>query len=527
MKPRRPTTEFDFRLDLRPTRREFLAYIGAMLVVAGCGDDGESFAGTAPPPAPDLASDPFVFGVASGDPLADRVILWTRLALDPIRVDTLPTERIPVSWEVSGDEEFRRVVSSGWTWATPEFAHSVHIDATGLEPDTWYFYRMRVGSRWTSPVGRTRTLPAVASSPTRFRVALGSCQNYRDGYYNAHAHLAAEDVDLVFFVGDYIYETGVGEGSVRQHEAGPPQTLDEYRNRYGRYKSDPDLMRAHMRFPWVTTWDDHELANNYAGLNLGDLSEEEVLVRRRAAYQAYYEHLPLRVPLPDDFGHLGIYRSLEIGDLASVSVLDTRQYRDPQPCNGQIGRVCPQAEEQGRTILGGAQKAWLTDRLERSRAVWNVIAQQVVFAPIRLGRVLLNPDQWDGYGAERQELLDLFGRLGNVVVLTGDIHAAGFATLPANARDLNSATAAYEVVGTSITSGGEISLDAFRDVLLPENPHIRYLNASKRGYALVDFRRETVTIEYRVVDTVTNPGATIGTDAMFRIDRATLGFEAL
>lgn len=527
MNRRSSMEEDDLLFGPRPSRREFLAYIGALLLVAGCGDDGESHEAASPPPAPTLASDPFTLGVASGDPLADRVILWTRLTLDPIRVDTMPVSEIPVIWEVAEEAAFRRIVASGWVSAKADLGHSVHVDVTGLAPDHWYFYRMRVGDQWTSPVGRTRTLPPAASSPQRFRVALGSCQNYRDGYYNAHAHLAQEDVDLVFFVGDYIYETGIGEGSIRQHEAGTPFTLDEYRNRYGRYKSDPDLMRAHARFPWVVTWDDHEVVNNYAGLHVGDEPEAEVLIRRRAAYQAYYEHLPLRVPLPDDFGHLGIYRSFEIGDLASVSVLDTRQYRDDQPCNDQVGRVCLEAAEPGRTMLGTQQKAWLVERLQQSRARWNVIAQQVVFAPVRLQRVLLNPDQWDGYAAERQEILDLFSQLRNVVVLTGDIHAAGFAALPADADDLLSDTVAYEVVGTSISSGGELSLDVFRDLLLSGNPHIHYLNSSNRGYALVLFEPGAVTVEYRIVDTVTVPVASSSTDARFRIDRESLSFQRL
>ncbi len=518
----------DFTFGPQPTRREFLAYMGALLVASGCGGSyREVSTGEAPPPAPQLASDPFTLGIASGDPLPDRVILWTRLTLDPIRVDTLPDVDIPITWEVARDADFQQIVTSGWEYATPQLAHSVHIDVTGLASDTWYFYRMRVGDQWESPIGRTRTLPAPTSSPERFRVALASCQKYRDGYYNAHVHLAEEDIDLLFFVGDYIYESGIGEDSIRQHEADSPVTLDQYRNRYGHYKSDPDLRLPHTRFPWVTTWDDHEVVNDYAGLHIGGASEEEALQRRRAAYQAYYEHLPLRVPLPSDFAHLGIYRSFEFGDLASVSVLDTRQYRDAQPCGDRIGRVCAEAEEPGRTILGAEQKAWLKNRLQQSRAVWNVVAQQVVFGPLRFGRVLLNPDQWDGYAVERQEMLDLFAQLGNVVVLTGDIHAAAFASLPKNAKDLASGTVAYEVVCTSISSGGEFNLDAVRDLLLPENPHIHHLNASNRGYAIIDFRRDKVTVEYRIVDTVAVRGAALSTDARFRIDRATLGLERL
>lgn len=528
MAEQRDSIEVNFNFGLRPTRREFLAYIGALLAASACGSE-RGTAGAAPPPAPVLASDPFTLGVASGDPLPDSVILWTRLAMDPINGGGMPAEDIPVIWEVATDREFRQLVSSGWLYASPELAHSVHVDVDQLAPDSWYFYRMRVGDQWTSPVGRTRTLPAADSSPQSFRVALASCQNYRNGYYNAHAFMAQEDVDLVFFVGDYIYETGVGDLSsdVRLHEGPTPTDLPGYRNRYALYKTDPDLLSSHLAFPWVATWDDHEVANNYAGLHLNEDPEEEVLIRRRAAYQAYYEHLPLRVSLPDDFGFLKIYRSFEVGDLASVSVLDTRQYRDDQACMDRPGPICSESQDPSRTIMGAEQKQWLKDRLRQSTQVWNVIAQQVIVAPIKFNRTLLNPDQWDGYPVERQEMLDVFGERRNVVVLTGDIHAAGFAVLPANAADLSGQTVGYEVVGTSISSGGDLPLENLKDLLLPQNPHLHHLNAANRGYAICAIERGSITVEYRIVDTVRVRGGVLSTDAAFRIDRETFSFEAL
>ena len=531
MTERRRSEPPEFTFGPRPTRREFLLYMGTLLAAAACNDDDGDGASTVveAPPAPQLAGDPFTLGVASGDPLPDSVILWTRLAPAPLEDGGgMPDEDVPVIWEVARDAEFRRIATSGWLYASPEFAHSVHVDVRGLTADTPYFYRLRVGEEWTSPVGRTRTLPATNSSPASFRVALASCQNYRQGFYNAHHYLAQEDIDLVLWVGDYIYETGMGEPGrdVRLHEGSGPSDLHGYRRRYAYYKSDPNLVASHLQFPWVTTWDDHEVVNNYAGLFNGDAPTEETLIRRRAAYQAYYEHLPLRVPLPQDFGFLTIYRGFDVGDLASVSILDTRQYRDDQPCGDRIG-ACLEAEEPGRTILGAEQKQWLKSRLMTSDRVWNIIAQQVVFTPIRLRNAILNSDQWDGYAAERQELLDLFTELRNVLVLTGDIHAAGFASLPTDAADLQSETVAYEVVTTSISSGGDLALDALTDMLLPENPQVHHLNAGKRGYAVVEINRDSIVVEYRIVDTVLQPGATLATDAVFRIDRDTLTFETL
>ena len=523
MADKRDRQNIDFSFGVHPTRREFLTYIGALLAASACGNEHGGSSTTPPPPAPPIATDPFTIGVASGDPLPDSVILWTRLAPDPIHDGGMPDEDVPVIWEVSLTPEFLKLVDSGWLYASSEFAHSVHIDVQGLEPDTVYYYRMRVGEQWTSPTGRTRTLPAPDSSPESFRVALASCQNYRQGYYNAHRFLAQEDVDLVFFVGDYIYESGIGEDDVRQHEANGPTDLPGYRNRYAYYKSDPDLLNAHLQFPWVTTWDDHEVANNYAGLHLNDDPEEVVLARRRAAYQAYYEHLPLRVSIPDDFGYLTIYRSFEVGDLAAVSVLDTRQYRDDQPCDDRIGVPCAEANDPDRTILGAEQKQWLKQRLSGADKIWNVIAQQVVFAPIRFNGRLLNADQWDGYAVERQEMLDELGKYRNTIVLTGDIHAAAFAALQADATR-ESETIAFEVVGTSISSGGDLPLDAILRPLLPQNPHIRYLNASKRGYAVCEFGRETFRVQYRVVDTVLAPGGNLSTDAQFSVDRGGLAY---
>jgi alkaline phosphatase D len=514
----------------RPTRREFLLYIGAALAAAACGDDDGGGGGRGgPPPAPVLPGDPFTIGVASGDPRAQSVILWTRLAPDPINGGGMPDIDVPVIWEVALDENFANIVATDFLFATAMFAHSVHAEAAGLAPDTWYYYRFRVGDDWTSAVGRTRTLPAEDSSPEAFRIALASCQNYKDGYYTAHGYLAEEDVDLVAFVGDYIYESGVN-GAVRNHDGPELRNLEQYRNRYALYKSDPNLQAAHALAPWIMTWDDHEVNNNYAGLNLeaGNEDVTDVLALRAAAYQAYYEHLPLRIPVPDEFGHMQIYNSFVIGDLTTVYVLDGRQYRSVQACNGRIGRPCAEVDDPQRTMLGAEQKQWLIDGLRDSTTLWNTVAQQTVFTPVNFNRTFVNPDQWDGYPPERQELLNVFAEVRNVVVLTGDIHASGFASLNIDQNDATSEVIGYEVVGTSISSGGDTDvLFGLGDQAEALLANVHHLNSRRRGYVICELTRERLRAEYRIVSTVVQPDGDLITDAIFEVELATLEFTQI
>jgi alkaline phosphatase D len=488
-----------------------------MLVAASaCGND-DSGGGSKPPPPPALPGDPFTVGVASGDPRAESVILWTRLAPDPLNGGGMPDLEVPVIWEVALDQNFNQIVRSGFVFATPMLAHSVHIDADGLAPDSWYFYRFRVGDDWTSPIGRTRTLPAEDSSPERYRIALASCQNYKDGYYNAYAYLQREEVELVAFVGDYIYESGEA-GFVRDHDGPELRTLEQYRNRYALYKSDENLRAVHANFPWVMTWDDHEVNNNYAGLVLEEGNEDvtDVLALRAAAYQAYYEHLPLRVPVPDEFGFLQIYNSFAIGDLMTMHVLDGRQYRSPQACDGRLGRACPEIDDPSRTMLGAEQKQWLIEGLRASSTLWNTIAQQTVFSPVNFNRRLVNPDQWDGYFPERQELLDVFAEVRNVIMLTGDIHAFGFATLHADQNDPTTDIVGHEIVASSISSGGDSDvLFGQGDLAVQMHENIEYINARARGYVVCDIGRQSVRVDYRAVSTVVQPAAELRTDASF------------
>ena len=280
--------------------------------------------------SPAFTAYPFTLGIASGAPLPDGVVLWTRLAPAPLDGGGLPPAAIEVRWEVADDEGFRRIVGSGTTLAEPLLAHSVHVEVSGLAPARWYWYRFMAGDA-VSPVGRTRTAPTAGAAVDRLRFAFASCQQYEQGFYAAHRHLAAEDLDLVVFLGDYIYESSWGSRHVRKHEGPEPTTLEQYRNRYARYKSDPDLQRSHAVFPWLVTWDDHEVDNDYANDRAEDL-DPDFLVRRAAAYQAYWEHMPLRTGARPNGPHMQLYGRHEFGRLARVHVLDGRQYRDHQVC---------------------------------------------------------------------------------------------------------------------------------------------------------------------------------------------------
>ncbi len=487
------------------------AFLGGLAAGTAAAVTGVPRWAQAEPPIP---AAPFMLGVASGDPLPDAVVLWTRLAPDPLNGGGMPQAPITVDWQVATDGSFGTVVGSGSVQALPELAHSIHVDVTGLSPATSYFYRFRAGG-FDSPVGRTRTAPASAASPASMRFGFASCQSWTSGYYTAHAHLSEEALDVVFFLGDYIYEGG-GSG-VRPHNSGEIVSLADYRNRYGLYKSDPNLQASHAAFPWLVTWDDHEVDNNYAGSHEENGADPAAfLVRRAAAYKAWWEHQPVRLPAPTG-PDLQIYRAIGWGDLAAFFALDGRQYRDPQVCMGaglgDLGSPCPDMYAAGRTMLGNAQEAWLTGGLTSSRAMWNVLANQVVFTSMPLG-VAYNQDQWDGYPEARQRIVDTFAlpEVSNPLVVTGDIHAAGVGDVHLSGEDPSSPQVATELVCTSISSsfGGE-QLIAAGEALIGALPWVHYVDARDRGYTVVELTRAGAHADFRIVSTVNDQTATVST----------------
>jgi alkaline phosphatase D len=544
------TTEEELRRDLADRvllhRRKFLAMLagtGGALVLGACssGDDDAAESTTttkagkrapstttttsetdAAPPAEGIDRDPFLLGVSSGDPRPGSVILWTRLATDladPSGFGGLGEEDFAVRWEVASDEEFTDVVKTGTEPAAAEFGHSVHVDAHGLEPDTWYWYRFRIGD-FTSPVGRTRTTPKDDAPVDELRLAFASCQLRSGGHWTAYPHLIDGDPDLILFLGDYIYEYPGGTGDLATPLKAEPATLADYRVLYAAYQRDPNLQAAHAVAPWVITWDDHEVENNYAA-GVAEKAEDQdgFEDRRIAAYQAFWEAHPIRIDPPAEDGSLEVYRWFQYGMLAKFFVLDGRQYRSDQPCGDQIGTNradCPELDDPARTMLGTEQEEWLAKGLKSTDAIWTVLAQQTVVKSLVLGDVVLNVDQWDGYPAARSRLLDAIYQAGlrNVVVLTGDIHAGGAADLR-----LPNATTEGEIVAHELVAPG-ISSPGFGDIArgLDLSPFgLAYANFEDNGYVRCTVTPEKWTTEFVVVDTIATETSPAKVDATVEI----------
>lgn len=435
--------------------------------------------------------DPFALGVASGFPTAGSAVLWTRLAPEPLAVDGgMPPAAVPVQWQVAEDSRMRRIVSEGMELAVPEGAHAVHAEPANLRPGRDYWYRFIAGGA-ASPIGRTRTAPAAGDARS-LRLAVCSCQMYEHGYYNAYRALLEDDLDLIVHVGDYIYEGSWGDNPVRSHGAPEAQTLADYRLRYALYKTDPDLRAAHEACAWIATWDDHEVSNDYASdVSQRDDPPEQFLLRRAAAYRAYYEHLPLPRAAKPRGPDASIYTERAYGDLARFYVLDGRQYRTPHACpppgrrgGGRVSECAELADPQ-RTMLGAVQRDWLFERLSASGARWNVLAQQTVMAYMDEDPgpgERFATDSWSGYPAARARLTGFLAeaRVPNPVVLSGDIHAFVVADINARPDDLDTPVVATELTTTSITS--QALPQPTLEEMIRGNPNIKLGNAEHRGY---------------------------------------------
>lgn len=471
---------------------------------------------------PTFTRYPFPLGVASGDPWPDSVVLWTRLAPEPFTGGGMPMANVEVSWQVASDRTFRTVVRSGVAVARPELGHSVHVEAGGLQPGREYFYRFRCGGE-TSQVGRTVTAPAEGAAVDRLRFAVCGCGHYESGHFTNYGHIAEEQFDFVFHTGDYIYEgrgdTNRNPAAVRQHLGQEIYTLVDYRNRYAQYKSDPDLLAAHLSAPFVMTWDDHEVDNDYAGdRDERDTPPEVFLLRRAAAYQAYYESMPLRAAAMPTGPHLALHRRLAFGNLIDFSVLDTRQYRSKQASCGNPD-TCADLLDVRRTILGPQQEAWLFERLAKASARWTVLGQQVpTFARDMASATpasRYSVDKWDGYAAARARLFGVLqdAKVPNPIVLSGDVHAHWCADLKTDFAKPDSATVGVEFTNSSITSGGDGSETAPAwAAMRSDNPHITF-HSNRRGYVACTATPKVMRADFKVVDQVTQRGAPLRTAA--------------
>ena len=470
---------------------------------------------------------PFALGVASGYPFPSGVTLWTRvMGLDA---------PVQVKWEVARDDAMRHVVLSGETLAQPEWAHSVHVDVHGLEPGRFYWYRFTAAGA-QSPVGRTRTAPAADAPLARMRFAFASCQQYEQGYYGAYRHIVADEPDFVAFLGDYIYESSWGKDHVRSHGSLEPYTLEDYRARYALYRSDPDLRAAHAACPWVVIWDDHEVDNDYADDRPEDgTGRADFLLRRAAAYRAYYEHMPLPERMRPRGPDMRLHTQMGWGQLARVYMLDTRQYKSWQACprpNRRGGsntldiEKCPRLDAPGRSMLGRAQERWLEGALGESLAGWNVVAQTSRMAQFDQkpgpGRSAWT-DAWDGYPAARARLLSQLKNAANPVVIGGDIHAFMVAKLKEDFDNPESPTVATEFVGTSITSQGWPPERIAR--FMPDNPHVLMNESRHRGYTRVEVTPERWVADLRIMETVRTPDAPCSTLATYVVESGQPGAQ--
>jgi alkaline phosphatase D len=484
-----------------------------------------------------FTGNPFGIGVASGSPTHDSVVLWTRLVASGI-FQSPPKEALTVRWELAHDEQFARIVQSGQAQALPELAHSVHVEVPGLEADRWYFYRFMAGDA-VSATGRTRTFPAPDAAAQKLRLAYASCQRWDHGYFSAYRHMREENLDAVLFLGDYIYEYPNAAKAVRVPTGGWVITLDDYRQRYALHRGEPEVQAMHAACPWLVTWDDHEVQNDYAGLVAGDSGPAvpDFAARRAAAYQAFYEHMPVRASALtkaiaglQSGAEVRLYSQQRFGRLANIVMLDDRQYRDRQVCNPEgkplgSSNVSPPScvawNDPARTLLGAAQEQWLDTAFASSGPGWTVLGQQTLFgtraAKTAAGQLFWN-DGWDGYAAARGRLTQSLQRnkVANPVFLGGDIHENWVGHVKADYSRPDSATLGVEFCGTSITSRS--AGNAKIAERLAENPHFVFADSEGKGYGVVEFTPQRLTTTLRVVDDVTSRNTKISTLRSFTVE---------
>lgn len=447
---------------------------------------------------------PFYHGVASGDPLPNAVILWTRYTND-----TLSSDSIKIDWRIATDTNMSNVVNSGSGYTKEAKDWTFKVDASNLQPGEYYYYDFKAQGRY-SIRGRTKTAPIGDIDSVRFGIV--SCSNWEHGYFSPYRHLKERnDVDYILHLGDYIYEYEVGgySSDIAGRENLPAHeiiTLDDYRLRYSHYKLDNDLIKLHQQYPFINIWDDHESANDsyrYGADNHTPGTEGTWADRKNNSGQAYHEWLPIRSPQP---GTHRIYRAFEFGDLINLPMLDTRiEARDEQGGSAETNDPL-------RTLLGPTQFSWLKNNLNSSTKRWNIIGQQVMLSPLEIFGGPVNYDQWDGYNYERQQLLDFVvdSAINNFVVLTGDIHTSWVHDIPLSNYSGSNCTgsAGVEFVCTSVTSTSFITFNVSQFILSTLNPHLQYSNTSKRGYGVFDVNKNRAQFDYYYMDDIEDPQST-------------------
>lgn len=458
---------------------------------------------------------PFTMGVASGDPLPDGVVLWTRLAPDPLNGGGMPGQPVEVNWEVSATTSFANPVQKGTYLARPELNHSVHVEVSGLQPGREYFYRFLAGDE-VSQTGRTKTAPAFGAAVARINYGVVGCNHYEAGYFTAFRRAAEQTYDFIIHTGDYIYESRANgnrapDTVVRQHQGDEIFTIVDYRNRYAQYKMDRDLMAAHASAPWLMTRDDHEVENNYTTVDENNIPPEIFALRRAAAYQAYYENMPLRASAMPEGSHQIVYRRLQYGDLMDIALLDTRQYRSDQPCGDGSRTGCAAINDPNATMMGDVQEKWLYGILPTVKSKWTLISQQV---PMYMRDNIkaapegqFSMDKWDAYTAARTRMFTALrdSKAPNPVVLSGDLHLAYASDLKMDFRNPNSETVGVEFTGTSVATGGDgTDVNAAWATMKGDNPWLRF-HSAKRGFLNMTATQDEMRADFMVIDKVTEP----------------------
>ncbi|MFZ5726767.1 MAG: alkaline phosphatase D family protein [Pseudomonadota bacterium] len=510
---------------------------------------GATLAGLAAPAivrAQGLLRDfPFQLGVAAGDPASDGFVIWTRLAPEPMeRHGGMPLTNVPVEWEVARDGGFREVVAKGTALARPELAHSVHVELTGLQPDRPYYYRFTAAGE-RSLRGRARTLPAPGAKVDALKFGVAGCQHFESGFYGAYRHMAREELAFVYHYGDFIYEyhqdylfdDGLPIRPVRQYAQRALFDLTDFRNAYAQTLLDIDQQAVRAVHAHLSSFDDHEIRNNWVsdhdnwkmGLDKDDpdaVSPEVFMLKKQAAMQAWYEHMPVRRSLLPRGGMVATHREFRYGDLMAMQLLDTRQYRDDQPCGDGFKPACPDVFAKDRQVLGKAQEEWLARNLARGGATWNALAQQVTMMSLDRRRrpeeteKILNLDSWAGYEAARTRMLSRFAGLDNNIVLTGDEHQNFCGDLV-----LEDKVVGAEFVATSISSGGDGSDKRVgTDEWLARNPELKFAN-DQRGYLVCEVGREAWQTHFMVVDKVSTPVNTLSKRATGVVERGVAGVK--
>jgi alkaline phosphatase D len=472
--------------------------------------------------------DPFQLGIASGDPLPDSVVLWTRLAPAPLNPDGfggMPDASYVVDWELANDEAFTSIVKSGTATATRAAAHSVHIEPAGLEPAREYFYRFK-SSGYISPVGRTRTAPAAGAVVNQLKYCFTSCQHWEEGYYHAYRGVTADNPDLVLFLGDYIYESQSGRSdALRPRRLAVPEsatTLAIYRARHGQHKSDADLQAAHAVAPWMVVFDDHEVMNNWNGT-----TAPATAARKALGFQAFYEHMPIRSTAKPVGSTISLYRQFLWGNLARFHMMDTRQFRSAQVS----GTACGPYRDTSRTITGTAQEQWLLNAFDTHPATWDFLGQQVFFANLDADgdkNTCESPDSWNGYQASRDRITKgwVDRKLPNPVVLTGDVHRHWASDLRQDYYDHTAPIVGSELVTTSVTStsDGAVPPDA---AWFAKNPHVKYCQG-ERGYVRVTATQAQMKADFMTVSNALerDPAkVTIKQDVSFAVQAGQRGLQ--